>query len=311
MRILITGGAGFIGSHVADAYLKQGHQVAVVDNLSTGCKENLNKNVSFYQFSVQSSSLEDVFSNFRPDIVNHHAAHIDLRRSVIDPIMDAENNIIGMLNLLTLSVKYGVKKILFASTGGAIYGEPVQLPVSETAEARPVSPYGIHKLTSEHYLRTWRYLHDLDFTVLRYPNVYGPRQDPKGEAGVVAIFSIQMLTGCQPVIFGDGSKTRDYLFVSDIVKANILALEKGSGEIFNLGFGKEISDAQVFKTVRNAVKIEIEPSLERVRPGEVYRISLNADKAKNILGWKPEISFDRGVEQTVSYYREHLARYQS
>ncbi|HPQ42210.1 MAG TPA: NAD-dependent epimerase/dehydratase family protein [bacterium] len=239
MRILVTGGAGFIGSHVVDAYIQAGHDVLVLDNLVTGKRQHINRDARFEELAIQDPLVENVFLDFKPDIVNHHAAHINLRQSVIDPMFDAENNILGSLNLLKASVRSGVRKIIFASTGGAIYGDPDTNPVSESCEPLPLSPYGASKLAIEHYIRIWRHIHGLDYTVFRYPNVYGPRQDPKGEAGVVAIFSIQIRQGIHPRIFGDGSKTRDYLFIDDLVKANLLALDGGSCQTLNLGWGRD------------------------------------------------------------------------
>lgn len=309
MKILVTGGAGFIASHVVDAYIEAGHQVAVVDNLSTGRRDNLNNQAVFYEMPIQSESLERCFKEFQPDIVNHHAAHIDLRKSVDDPMFDAESNIMGTLNLLKNAVKYSTRKIIFASTGGAIYGDPELNPVAESSDPTPLSPYGAGKLASEHYLRIWKHLFNLDYTIFRYPNVYGPRQDPKGEAGVVAIFSLMMLRGETPCIFGDGSKTRDYLFVEDLVRANILALTEGSGETLNLGWGREISDQLVFDTVRDAVQFDQQPRYEPVRAGEVYRIALDAKRADKVLQWVPEVPFEQGVEKTVRFYREKEKNY--
>jgi UDP-glucose 4-epimerase len=305
MRILVTGGAGFIASHIVDRYIKLGHTVAVVDDLSAGNMRNVNPKASFFQVKIQSPDLKEVFSEFRPDIINHHAAHINLRTSVENPLHDADNNVMGSLNLLALAAEHNVKKCIFASTGGAIYGEPDVIPVEESLMPEPLSPYGINKLIVEHYLRIWEGIHNLDYTVLRYPNVYGPRQDPRGEAGVVAIFSLQMLSGKQSLIFGDGSKTRDYVYVSDVVNANVLALEKGSGNVLNLGWGHEISDMDVFRTVKEAVGSHMEPRFEAVRPGEVDRISLNALKAKKILFWEPKVSFKQGVALAVEFYK-HL-----
>jgi len=304
MKILVTGGAGFIASHIVDAYLREGHTVAVVDDLSTGKKENLNSNAVFYEAAVQNTELENIFKEFSPEIINHHAAHIDLRRSVDDPIFDAESNVLGTLNILRLARKYEAKKIIFASTGGAIYGEPENIPVDETTPALPLSPYGAGKLASEHYIRIWKHLFGLDYTIFRYPNVFGPRQDPKGEAGVVAIFSLLMKQGLKPKIFGDGSKTRDYLFVEDLVRANLLALEKGSGTIMNLGWGREISDRKVFDTISSEIGFNQDPEYLPVRPGEVYRISLNANNAGNVIGWHPTITFEEGVKKAVAFYCE-------
>jgi UDP-glucose 4-epimerase len=224
MKILVTGGAGFIGSHVVDAYLELGHEVVVVDNLSSGSIENLNPKAKFYKMDIRDSDIEDLFKNEKPDIVNHHAAQMDVRKSVEDPIYDADVNIIGSLNLLQNCIRYGVKKFIFASTGGAIYGEQDYFPADEEHPTRPLSPYGVAKLTVEKYLYFYKEVHGLNYVVLRYANIYGPRQNPHGEAGVVAIFTSKMLKGEQPVINGDGFQTRDYTFVGDVVRANVLAL---------------------------------------------------------------------------------------
>ena len=308
MRVLITGGAGFIGSHVADLLIENGHDIAVIDDLSTGKIENLNPRAVFYQMKIQSPEVEHVMRDFKPEIIDHHAAHIDLRRSVIDPALDADINIMGSLNLLNQAVKYGIKKFIFASTGGAIYGEPEAIPVAEDADPKPLSPYGANKLTVEHYLRIWKILHGLDYTVLRYPNVYGPRQDPKGEAGVVAIFSLLMLSGDQPVIFGDGSKTRDYVFVEDIARANLLALDRGCCEVVNLGWTREISDLDVFNSVAQAVGVNIQPVFDHVRPGEVLRIALDTKRAAARLNWHPQVDFKTGTERSVEYYRKKISK---
>ncbi|MGB3975423.1 MAG: NAD-dependent epimerase/dehydratase family protein [bacterium] len=309
MKILVTGGAGFIASHIVDAYLELGHKVAVVDNLSMGNRHHVNPQAEFHQISIQDSKLDAVFESFNPDIINHHAAHINLRYSVENPTYDAENNILGTLNILQNAVKYGSKKIIFASTGGAIYGEPAGLPVPETEPAMPLSPYGAAKLSIEHYIRIWNLLHNLKYTIFRYPNVYGPRQNPKGEAGVIAIFTLQMLGDRRPTIFGDGSKTRDYLYISDLVKANITALEKGDGETLNLGWGREITDQEVFDTVAGAIGYSEKPVYSQTRPGEVERIALDAGRAAVVLNWRPEIGFEEGVRKSVNYYIETKNEY--
>ncbi|MBN1297294.1 NAD-dependent epimerase/dehydratase family protein [bacterium] len=304
MRIVVTGGAGFIGSHVAEAYIRAGHDVVIIDNLSAGKRCHLPGDARFCHLSIQDADIERVFNDFKPQIVNHHAAHINLRRSVADPVYDAHNNIIGTLNILRCAQINGTEKIIFASTGGAIYGEPGSIPVPESAPALPLSPYGVSKLSVEHYLRLWKSIHGMDFTIFRYPNVYGPRQDPKGEAGVVAIFTLNMLSGHHPVIFGNGSKTRDYIFIEDLVRANVLALTAGGGETLNLGWGLEISDREVFDTISKALDYREEPEYARVRPGEVNRIALDASRAKQVLGWEPCVAFTEGIGRTVRYYCE-------
>jgi UDP-glucose 4-epimerase len=306
MRILITGGAGFIGSNIADSYILEGHEVLIVDNLSAGRFEFINSKAHFRNITIQSEKLTAVFEEFQPEIINHHAAHIDLRKSVQYPLIDADTNINGTLNILSHAQKYRVKKIIFASTGGAIYGDPNSLPVNEEYPPKPLSPYGVNKLAAEHYLRVWNELYGLDYTILRYANVFGPRQNPKGEAGVVAIFSIAMIRGVQPVIFGDGSKTRDYVFVGDVVKANCLALSQASKQIINIGNGIQISDLMVFENVKSALDSKLNPIFGEVRPGEALHIALDIKKASSDLKWRPSISFQEGVKQTASFYKANL-----
>ena len=306
MKILVTGGAGFIASHLVDRLIEEGHYVIVVDNLSAGRKENVNPKASFYKVDIcDSVALEDVFKKEGPEIVDHHAAHVDVRKSVEMPVYDANINILGSLNLCELSKKYQVKKFIYVSTGGAVYGEPKNLPVKETCPVEPLSQYGVSKHTVEHYLSIFYKLYGLNFTVLRYPNVYGQRQSPYGEAGVVAIFTELILQNKHPTIFGDGSKTRDYAYVEDIIAANMRVLGNvGNGEIYNLGWGKEISDLEVFNTVRRALGSDIEPIFSQKRPGEIDHISLDSSKAMKELKWKPKVTFEEGVKLATQYYRE-------
>jgi UDP-glucose 4-epimerase len=308
MRVLVTGGAGFIGSHICDRLLAKGHDVAVVDNLSTGRREHVPEEALFFHTDIQDASLQDTFGVFAPQVVCHLAAHIDVRHSVFDPVADARVNVLGTLNLLECCRRAGVAKVIYSGTGGAMFGEPSYLPVDEHHPVNPVSPYGVSKHTVEHYLFTYKTIHGLDFTVLRYPNVYGPRQDPNGEAGVVAIFTVTMLRGARPTIFGDGTKTRDYCYVSDIAGANVLALERGSGGLYNLGRGLQVTDRQVFETVRAAVgAADLEPVYAPERPGEVRHVALDARLAARELNWSWQIDFENGVANAVAYYREQHA----
>jgi len=305
MRVLVTGGAGFIGSHVVDALVKEGHDVAVVDDLSMGRREQVHPSARFYQADIRDrQALEEVFRVERPEAVNHHAAQADLRRSMIEPSFDASVNVIGSLHLIELSLVHKVRKLINISSGGAVYGEPQRLPVDERHPIRPMSVYGVSKYTVEQYLRLFEEA-GLDHTTLRYANVYGPRQNPKGEAGVVAIFSRQMLAGERPTIFGDGAKTRDYVYVADIVAANLLAMteKRASGRSYNLGLGREVSDRQIFESVRRAVGATVEPVLTSKRPGEIDRICLDASLARAELGWKPTIPLEEGITRTVAFYR--------
>ncbi len=303
MKILVTGGAGFIASHVSDRLLDLGHQVVIVDNLVTGKRENLPAAATFYETDICDQDLRSVFAGERPEVVIHHAAHIDVTRSVREPTYDASINILGSLNLLECCREYGVRKIIYAGTGGALFGEPSYLPVDEDHPIDPISPYGVSKHTVEHYLFAYHANHGLDYIVLRYPNVYGPRQDPHGEAGVVAIFALQLLSGQQPVIFGDGTKTRDYCYVADIAEANIIALNSSATGVYNLGRGIEVSDLQVFETVRAAVGSDTDPVFAAVRPGEVEHIALDASKAGKELGWTWKVGLNEGVAEAVDFYR--------
>ncbi|MBI1795512.1 MAG: NAD-dependent epimerase/dehydratase family protein [Candidatus Eisenbacteria bacterium] len=306
MRILVTGGAGFIGSHVADRFVSLGHEVAVLDDLSTGFREFVPAKARFYHVDIRdSAAVEACVAEFRPEIVDHHAAQIDVRRSVADPRHDAAINILGGLALLESCTRHGVRKFVYASTGGALYGEGRTLPATEAHPINPEAPYGVSKHTLEHYLYMWKLLHRLDYTVLRYPNVYGPRQNPHGEAGVNAIFIGLMLEGKRPRIFGTGEQVRDYLYVGDVVDANERALSRGSGEMFNIGTGVGTSVKQVFEALREIIGFADEPIFEAARPGEVQRIYLDASRAREVLGWSPSVTFREGLERTVEWSRHH------
>jgi UDP-glucose 4-epimerase len=308
VKILVTGGAGFIASHVSDRLLGLGHDVSIVDNLSTGKRQNLPAAAKFHEVDIRDAALSDVFATDRPEVVIHHAAHADVTRSVRDPQYDASVNVLGSLNLLECCRAHGVRKFIYASTGGALYGEPEYIPADEAHPIYPLSPYGVSKHVVEHYLYVYRVNHGLEYTVLRYPNVYGPRQDPHGEAGVVAIFSLQLLTGKQPVIFGDGTKTRDYCNVADIVEANVLALNSPLSSTYNLGRGIEVTDLEVFEAVRAAVGSRTEPAFAPVRAGEVERIALDASKAERELGWKWKVGLTDGIAKAVDHYRNTTER---
>ena len=306
MKILVTGGAGFIGSHIVDGYIADGHEVAVLDNLSTGFRHNVNNTAKFYNVSVcDHIALAGVMADFKPEIVNHHAAQMDVRRSTREPVFDANVNILGSLNLIIESVRVGVRHFIYASIGGAVYGEvtPNELPITEDHPVNPICQYGISKHTVEHYLYLYRRLENLQYTVLRYPNVFGPRQNPRGEAGVVAIFAQQLISGEPCTIFGDGTKTRDYVYVSDIVRANLIAAKMQAVGIFNLGWGRGVSDLEVYNIVANAVNGERLPiTFAAVRPGEVQAIALNPKKARVMLGWLPNVLFADGVRTVVDSF---------
>jgi UDP-glucose 4-epimerase len=304
MRALITGGAGFIGSHVADRFVELGHEVAVLDNLSTGFRALVNPAARLHEVDLaDAEAVERCVAEFAPEIVDHHAAQIDVRRSVDDPVFDAGTNIIAALRLLQACTRHGVRKFVYASTGGALYGEGRQLPATEEHPVNPESPYGVSKHTLEHYLYLWRLLHGLDYTVLRYPNVYGPRQNPHGEAGVNAIFIRQMLEGRRPRIFGTGEQVRDYLYVMDVVEANERALTRGGGEMVNLGTGIGTSVNDIFRELKEILGFDGEPIYEPPRPGEVQRIYLDAARAGQVLGWAPRTAFRDGLATTVEWSR--------
>ncbi|HET7216252.1 MAG TPA: NAD-dependent epimerase/dehydratase family protein [Terriglobia bacterium] len=306
MKILVTGGAGFIGSHLTDAYLAAGHDVAVLDDLSRGSVSNVNPRARLYKGDIRDrDSVEQVFSAEKPDAVNHHAAQIDVRRGVREPVFDASVNILGSITLIEAAVAHKVRRFVYISSAGATYGEPETLPVPEEYPTNPVTPYGISKHTVEHYLDTFSALYALPFVVLRYGNVYGPRQSSKGEAGVFAIFCEQMLAGIRPSIYGDGTKARDYVYVEDVVRANVLALERGTGEAFNIASGGPTTDYEVFQRVRDSMGIHnLEPEYAPRRPGEMERIYLDISKAQQLLGWSPHFSLEEGVRRTVQYYRQ-------
>ena len=306
MRILVTGGAGFIGSNVVDRFLELGHEVAVFDDLSSGFREFVNPKARFFQGDLaDAAAIDAAIAEFKPEVVDHHAAQIDVRKSVSDPVFDARVNILGSIGLLQACTRHGVRKVVYASTGGALYGEGRQLPATEDHPVNPEAPYGASKHTVEHYLYLWKLLHGLDFTVLRYPNVFGPRQNPHGEAGVNAIFIGLMLEGKRPRIFGDGNAVRDYLFVSDVVDANVIALEKGSGEMLNLGTGIGTSVNDIVRELKVILGFAEDAIHEPPRPGEVQRIYLDASRAKSVLGWAPRVSFAEGLRRTVEWTRHN------
>ena len=298
-----------------DGFVERGYKVTVVDNLSTGKKENINSKAKFYNVDIRSSSLEDVFYEERPDIVDHHAAQICVSKSIREPSFDAEVNILGSLNLIKCSKKYNVKRFIYASTGGAIYGEPDYLPCDEAHPVNPLSPYGVSKHMIEHYLYLYYINYGLDYRILRYSNVYGPRQDPYGEAGVIAIFTERMLRNERVTINGDGDQERDFLYVSDVVRANLLSIEdfshfkivekrKFSNFIHNLGTGKGTSVNKIFRMLKEITHYKLDPLHVPPKTGEVYKIVLNAERAKRELGWEPTVCLDEGLKRTVGWFEK-------
>ena len=304
MKCLVTGGAGFIGSHLVDKLIKEGHKVVVIDNLSTGRKENLNPKAKFYKIDICSYRISQIFKKEKPEVVFHYAAQIDVRKSVKDPVEDAKINILGTLNILENCKKYNIRKVIFASTGGAIYGDADIVPTPETYPELPLSPYGIAKLTIEKHLSYYYKVFGLPYVSLRLANVYGPRQNSKGEAGVVAIFCDKMLSKKQPIINGSGRQTRDFVFVGDVVEANILALKKNKIGIFNIGTAKETNVNTIFKKLKELTGSKCKEIHGPALLGEQKRSCLNFLKAKKELNWQPKYSLDKGLNKTVEWFKK-------
>ncbi len=303
MKILVSGGAGFIGSHVADALLANDHSVHVLDNLSGGRRENVPEQAVFHELDIREDKVHALFERERYDVLVHHAAQMDVRRSVADPKFDADVNVVGFLNLMEAGKKHGLQKVVFASTGGAIYGEPEYTPQDESHPLRPLSPYGITKLCTERYLYYYDQEYGISHVALRYANVYGPRQNPHGEAGVVAIFTERMLDESQPVIYGDGEQTRDYVFVGDVVHANVRALDYEQSGTFNVGTSVETNVNELFRAIRLHIDESIDEVHEKGRPGEQRRSVLDYSYSKRELGWSPEVELDDGLAETVDWFR--------
>jgi UDP-glucose 4-epimerase len=305
VKVLVTGGAGFIGSHAVDAFLAAGHEVVVVDNLSTGNRRNVASGAKLYEVDIRNAGLEEVFAAERPDVVSHHAAQASVNVSVADPRRDLETNIWGSLNVASCAIRHNVKKFIYVSTGGAAVGEPRYLPVDEKHPVDPLSPYGASKHSVEHYLYIYNRLSGLNYTILRYPNVYGPRQDPLGEAGVVAIFTGLMLRDEPVRINGSGEQERDFVHVYDIASANLLAVDSPPGEMYNLGSGEGTSVNTIFRLLAEATAYRREPNHGPALPGEVFKIYLDASKAQKELGWRQEWTLPVGLKQTVDWIKAH------
>ena len=302
-RVLVTGGAGFIGSHVAEQFVAQGFEVAVVDNLSTGRREYVPGAAQFFPYDIKSQETFALICRWRPQVICHHAAQMSVRFSVADPLEDARENILGSLNIFQAAAIAGVKKIIFASTGGAIYGDEAPLPAREADPAFPDCPYGIAKLAVEHYLRFYQRQYGLVPITLRYANVYGPRQNGLGEAGVVAIFIEKFLAGEQPVINGDGLQTRDFVYVGDVVRANLLALDYPKAGVFNIGTGLETDILTIFLKLQDLAGSKLGPVHGPAKPGEQRRSVLDSRQAQDLLDWQPEITLTEGLTQTVASFR--------
>ena len=312
-RVLVTGGAGFIGSHVADAYLDSGDDVWVLDNLSSGRRTNIPEGAEFIELDIRDDDVRNLFRKVRFDIVNHHAAQIDVRASVVDPTIDASINLQGLLNLTEAAINVGTRRFVSVSSGGVVYGEPSTIPTLETAPKNPLSPYGVSKFTGELYLNYYRQVHGLEYVALRYSNVYGPRQDPHGEAGVVAIFSRRLLAEEPLIIFGDGEQTRDYVYVGDVISANMLASEinlDSGGQLddhaFNVGTGIGTSVNRLADVLELIAGTDLGREHKSARPGELRHSALNSDKLR-ALGWTPGSTLEQGLQETYTFIGREMA----
>ncbi len=303
MKIAVTGGAGFIASHIADAYLSLGHDVVIIDNLSTGKRENIPANARFIEMDVNDPGIPALFMEEKFDIVNHHAAQMDVRVSVQDPTYDARINILGGINIYESALRSGVKKIIFASSGGTVYGEQEYFPADERHPTKPISPYGIAKLSNEQYLYYYAHVHGLPSVAFRYANIYGPRQNPHGEAGVIAIFAQKLLRGEQPVINGDGLQTRDYVYVGDVVAANILALQPQMIGAYNIGTGIETDVNTLFGHLRDLTQSTCEEQHAPAKQGEQLRSVLSHERIFASFGWTPKMDIVEGLSKTVDSFR--------
>jgi len=303
MKILVTGGAGFIASHVAELFIAQGHQVGILDNFSTGKRENIPQDAQFFEADITNrEQVARVMSEFKPEVINHHAAHIQVGYSVQNPQFDATSNILGLLNIMEEARLNGVKKVMMASTGGAMYGDQ-PTPFHEGMKEQPLSPYGVSKRAGELYLHYYYSQYQIPYVVLRYSNVYGPRQNPHGESGIVSIFAEKMLAGEQPIINGPGTNTRDYVHVRDVAQANLLALNHDSIGIFNIGTKTEVTANEVFHLLNDAMGTHFEEIHGPARPGEQVTSSLDYSLATRTLSWKPTISFSEGIQDLVKSLR--------
>ena len=301
MKIMVTGGAGFIGSHVTDVFIEEGHDVIVVDDLSTGRRSNINPHAVFYEMDIRSPDMEQIFIQEKPEVICNHAAQMSTRKSMIDPAFDADVNIVGSIKLAQLAIKYGTRKFIHISSG-AVYGEPKYLPCYEDHPIKPLCYYGISKYTFEMYLNLLGEY--LDYSVIRYPNVYGPRQDPYGEAGVIAIFTGQMLRGEQVTINGNGNQMRDFVYVTDCARFNLMLLRQGSKKVYNLGCGEGTTVNEIFKKLSNITNYDKPVLYNPAKVGETFKIYLDAGRADEELGWQPIVPLRQGLKRTVEYFEE-------
>lgn len=309
MKILITGGAGFIGSCMAERYLAEGWEVAIVDNMATGRRDNIPAGARFYEYDIRDAEFAEAVAAEKPDVISHHAAQMDVRISTTQPAYDADVNIIGSIKVIEAALAAGVKKLLFSSTGGAVYGEPDYLPVDEETPARPLSQYGCSKLAVERYLYLYNAQRGLDYIALRYPNVYGPKQNPKGEAGVTAIFALKMLAGEPCLIYGDGKETRDYVFIDDVVEAHWRASTSTYMGVVCIGSARETTVPDIYAALGKLTGNKVQPIREPLRPGEIHRICISGKKAAEVLGWKPQVNLDEGLKRLVDYLKIHGGKY--
>jgi len=305
MNILVTGGAGFIGSHIVDAYINNNHNVVIIDDMSKGQKEFINPKATFHQISISDPRLANIIQKESIEVINHHAAQISVSDSVKNPVKDAESNIIGTLQLLQNAVECGIDKFIFASTGGAIYGEQDYFPAREDHPQKPTSPYGLSKLSVEGYLRFYKEQYGLKSIIFRYGNVFGPRQNPNGEAGVVAIFNNRLLKGQAPIINGDGEQTRDYIYVRDIVHANLLALNLDGSDTFNVGTGQETSVNELTHLILEVAESDINVQTSKKNNFEQRRSCLDYKKLKRSLNWSPKVSLKEGLSETFIFFKNN------
>lgn len=303
MKVLVTGGAGFIGSHIVEAYIAAGHAVAVIDDLSSGKREYVPAGVAFYQMDIRNPELGQVFEVEQPDMVNHQAAQVSVPRSIADPVHDVSVNVAGLMNVLEHARRHDVRKVIFASSC-AVYGDPEQLPIREDHPLSPLSPYGQSKRTGEHYLELYRRLYGLSYTALRYANVYGPRQDPFGEAGVITIFVEAMLAGLPVTIYDDGEQTRDFVYVGDVARANLQALDRGDNGVYNISTGRPVTVNRLFQILRELAGYDRDPRYAPPRPGDIRHSVLDPAQAMRQLDWQPAMPFEEGLKLTIEFFKE-------